>query len=285
LLLESKVSALESLVQTTQSTVDAQAEAQKAALAEVAAAARIPAEERQRDRESITDMINEWKKSVEGKWSSVQEEWNTERDRLKRARDEWEARAKNVEEGLMSRVESSLTTFHMQSRPTFLNGSVKFLEHGPGLVTPPSPRSLSSDSMRPRSRKKRSGSTRGRSKSPTHSIIEHRSVTDDEEDPQNGGTTSRPRSPWTTDESSDSEAPTESVDSSLPLEKPIGSIQYPITPEASLVCHPVHTHLSSDAVPDRGKHSQLYVAQYSTAVGMLVLSVAAAAVIWRVKPE
>jgi hypothetical protein len=76
-LLESKVPALESLVQTKQSNVDAQAEAQKAALAEVAAAARIPAEERQRDRESITDMINEWKKGVEGKWSSVQEEWNT----------------------------------------------------------------------------------------------------------------------------------------------------------------------------------------------------------------
>jgi len=286
-LLESKVSALESLVQTTQSNVDAQAEVQKAALAEVAAAARIPAEERQRDRESITDMINEWKKGVEGKWSSVQEEWNTERERLKRARDEWETRAKNVEEGLMSKVESSLTTFHMQSRTPFLNGSTKFLEHGPGLVTPPSPRSLSSDSMRPRSRKKRSGSARGRSKSPVRSIIEHRSVTDDEEDvPVNGGTTSRPRSPWTTDESSDSEAPTESVDSSLPLEKQASSIQYPITPEASLVCHPVHTtHLSSNAVPDRGKHSQLYVAQYSAAVGVLVLSVAAAAVIWRVKPE
>ena len=35
-------------------------------------------------------MINEWKKGVEGKWTSVQEEWSVEKDHLRRARDEWE---------------------------------------------------------------------------------------------------------------------------------------------------------------------------------------------------
>jgi hypothetical protein len=290
-LLESKVSALESLVQTTQSTVQAQGEAQKAALAQVVDAARTPADEPEWDRESITQMVNEWKKNVEGKWSSVQEEWNSERERLKRARDEWENKAKTMEEGIVSKVESTLATFQLQNRQQLLNGNAKFELHGPGLVTPPSPRSLSSDSMRPRSRKKRSASSRGRSKSPSHSIPSNLPVTDDEDEHellQNGisnSPTSRPRSPSTTDESSDSEAPTESVDSILPVNKAV-SIQFPITPEASLVCQPERIgSLDGKTAAERSNIRQLHVAQYSTAVGMLFLSVAAAAVIWRVKPE
>jgi hypothetical protein len=242
-ILESKVSALESMVQTTQSTVQAQGEVQQATLTQVVEAARIPADERERDRESLTQMINDWKRNVEGKWSSVQEEWNSERERLKRARDEWENKAKTMEDGIVSKVESTLATFQLQNRQQFLNGNAKFDLHGPGLVTPPSPRSLSSDSMRPRTRKKRSGSSRGRSKSPNLSIPPNLPVTDDEDEHESlkddvaKSPRSRPRSPWTTDESSDSEAPTESVDSVVPMSK-ASPIQFPITPEASLVCQP-----------------------------------------------
>jgi len=286
-LLESKVSALESLVQTTQSTVQAQGEAQHAALVQVVDAARIPADERERDRESLTQMINEWKKNVEGKWSSVQEEWNSERERLKRARDEWESKAKSMEEGIVFKVESTLATFQLQNRQQFVNGTAKFDPHGPGLVTPPSPRSLSSDSMRPRSRKKRSGS-RGRSKSPF--LPQSMPATDDEDEAEslpNGiakSPRSRPHSPWAADDSSDSDVPTESVDSVLPVDK-VPPMQFPISPESSLVCQPECAAPDSRTILERSSNRQLHVAQYSTAVGVLFLSVAAAAVVWRVKPE
>jgi hypothetical protein len=287
-LLESKVFALESLVQTTQSTVQAQGEAQNAALAQVVDAARIPADERARDRESLTQMINEWKKNVEGKWSSVQEEWNSERERLKRARDEWENKAKLMEEGIVFKVESTLATLQLQNRQQFLNGTAKFDLHGPGLVTPPSPRSLSSDSMRPRSRKKRSGSSRGRSKSPI--LPQSVPATDDEDESEplaNGiakSPRSRPHSPWAIEDSSDSDVPTESVDSVLPVDK-VSAMQFPITPESSLVCQQERAAPDGKAILERSSKRQLHVAQYSTAVGVLFLSVAAAAVLWRVKPE
>jgi hypothetical protein len=241
--LEGKVSALESLIQTTQSHVQAQNEAQQAAIAQVVDAVRIPVEERERDRESITEMINEWKRNVEVKWSSVQEEWNAERDRLKRARDEWENKAKSIEEGIVSKVESTLVTFQHQQRQQLLNGNTKYVDnHGPGLVTPPSPRSLSSDSMRPRSRKKRSGSSRGRSRSSPPSSSQSQPATDDEQEHVRESLTGllksprlRPPSPWATDESSDSEVPTDSMDSLLPVNSKDGHIQLPITPESSSV--------------------------------------------------
>jgi hypothetical protein len=112
-------------------------------------------------------MINEWKKGVEGKWTSVQEEWSVEKDRLRRARDEWELKTKTIEDGILARVESRLSVIQQRDGHPFMNGSAK--PNGQGLVTPPSPRSLSSDSMRPRSRKKRNGSSRGRTKSPSQS--------------------------------------------------------------------------------------------------------------------
>jgi len=72
----------------------------------------------------------------------------------------------------------------------------------------------------------------------------------------NGSATSprsRPRSPWTTDESSDLEAHVDSTESSwLASIKEKATIQYPITPESSLVCakeEPPHLD-SSIAGPD-----------------------------------
>ena len=89
-LLELKVTELQQLVQATQTKVDDQHEAHQAAIREAIESVRVPEQEREKERESLTEMINEWKKGVEGKWTSVQEEWSVEKDRLRRARDEWE---------------------------------------------------------------------------------------------------------------------------------------------------------------------------------------------------
>ena len=241
-LLELKVTELQQLVQATQTKVEDQHEAHRAAINEAIELVRVPEQEREKERESLTEMINEWKKGVEGKWTSVQEEWSVEKDRLRRARDEWELKTKTIEDGILARVESRLSVIQRDGHP-FMNGSAR--PNGQGLVTPPSPRSLSSDSIRPRSRKKRNGSSRGRTKSPSQ-IATPPTNTDSDEDEEpastsnNGSATSprsRPRSPWTTDESSDSEAHVDSTESSrLTSIKEKAAIQYPITPESSLVC-------------------------------------------------
>ena len=242
-LLESKVAELQQLVQATQTNVNDQHEAHQAAIKEAIESVRIPEHEREKERESLTEMIDEWKKGVEGKWSSVQEEWSVEKDRLRRARDEWELKTKTIEDGILSRVESRLSIIQQRDGHPFINGSAK--PNGQGLVTPPSPRSLSSDSMRPRSRKKRNGSSRGRAKSPNQTATPPAN-TDSDEEPilvsNDGSATSpgsRPRSPWTTDESSDSEGHADNTDTSrlaLTSIKEKVTIQYPITPESSLVC-------------------------------------------------
>jgi hypothetical protein len=242
-LLELKVTELQQLVQTTQVKVDDQHEAHQAAIKEAIESVRVPDQEREKERETLTEMINEWKKGVEGKWTSVQEEWSAEKDRLRRARDEWELKTKTIEDGILARVESRLSLIQQRDGHRFMNGSAK--PNGQGLVTPPSPRSLSSDSMRPRSRKKRNGSSRGRTKSPSQIATPPANTdSDDDEEPalisNNGSATSprsRPRSPWTTDESSDSETQADNTESSrLTSIKEKAAIQYPITPESSLVC-------------------------------------------------
>ena len=158
-LLELKVTKLRQLVQVTQTKVDDQHEAHQATIKEGIEWVRVPQQEREKERESLTEMINEWKKAAEGKWTSVQEEWGVEKDRLRCARDEWESETKMIEDGTLARVESHLSVIQQQDGHPFVNRSAK--PNGQGLVAPPSPRSLSSDSMRPRSRKKHNGSSHG----------------------------------------------------------------------------------------------------------------------------
>jgi hypothetical protein len=124
---------------------------------------------------SLVDMMAEWKKSVEGQWSSVREEWVDERERLAKARDEFEGKLRQVDNGL-ERVASLQTTLlsqqqqfqaqfqqqqqqisalnisHTLSHP-FLHRNGDAIKHYGGLVTPPSPRSQSSDSGRYRRRR------------------------------------------------------------------------------------------------------------------------------------
>ncbi|KAI0314557.1 hypothetical protein OF83DRAFT_1174648 [Amylostereum chailletii] len=297
-MLEAKVTALESLVQATQAQV------------------QTSATEASAERASLTALVTEWKKGVEGQWSSVQEEWSQERARLSKAHDEWESRVRATEEGLTSavaKVDAGLSTLKQhQAYEHALNGSART-----GLVTPPSPRSLSSDSGAGRSRRRRkSNSSRGRGRSHSSGFKEDGGSTSSSEDPAHlddkasaasvatGGlplhpssaSRSRPRTPWIPD-GGDSDSDAQSSGRRAGKER-LTSTQYPITPDPSVrksstgssvtmtteddVVHsPVDAkqHFGT-AIPMNLTHTQV-----STAVGVLVLSVAAAAVLWRVKPE
>jgi hypothetical protein len=50
--------------------------------------------------ESLIQVLADWKKSVEGQWFSVREEWGSESERLASAREEWESMVKPVETNL-----------------------------------------------------------------------------------------------------------------------------------------------------------------------------------------
>ena len=142
------------------------------------------------DMPSITSLMSEWKKSVEGQWSSVQEEWSEERERLARAREEWEARARAVDSGLerMNGVQTSIVRAQEKLEVQLgavidhQGGTIKHnnITTNGGLATPPSPpRSQSSDSGKyaRRRRRRRSSSSssssnaepRSRSMSPSPS--------------------------------------------------------------------------------------------------------------------
>lgn len=157
---QSTISALESKVEALESLVTATLSAQQRQPAVTTEEQTAP---QRAEHESLISMVVEWKKSVEGQWSNVQEEWNQERERLNRAREEWESKVRLVDDGL-ERLERMQNIALSKDTPFFHgNGDIKH-----GLVTPPSPRSLSSDSNRPR--RKRSGSGRGRTGSKRRSL-------------------------------------------------------------------------------------------------------------------
>lgn len=230
--LEAKVNALESLVHTSQ----AQTQSHVA--------------EATQERASLSSLVNEWKKGVEGQWGGVQEEWAQERARLARARDEWELRVHAVEKGLegtIAKVDAGLTALDQQRPPPAhkQNGSARV-----GLVTPPSPRSLSSDSDSPSKsrRKKRSAASRGRSRSKDGSTSSSEAANLDGDGSSSASVAAgslppnvnpRPRSPWLPEGDSDS-------DSHVPgrlngrrraevgEKKAPPSSSYPITPDPSV---------------------------------------------------
>ncbi|KAI0635032.1 hypothetical protein C8Q77DRAFT_1156387 [Trametes polyzona] len=326
--LEAKVASLENLVQVTQTQVQSQSEVTDR-LAQEAEEARsasqepsVPAaaveEARVQERESLTAMFTEWKKNVEGRWSSVQEDWNEERERLRRAKEEWESRMRAAEEtitGAAAKVESgllSLASFQAQQQQSFMNGNAKPHSSG-GLVTPPSPRSLSAESTRPRQRRKRvstsRGRTRSRSVSPGPAVDEADRAAPRDGDSEASFSGTRRRSPWAVDDSSDSEGLHPSDRERNGDGSAQGKMPFPITPESSVVNQPISTSASvvSGATtdpraqkPPKDGVSPAAVAfpgpppnvalqyphhNFSTVVGVTVLAVAAIAVAWRVKPD
>ncbi|KAI1798341.1 hypothetical protein LXA43DRAFT_24130 [Ganoderma leucocontextum] len=313
--LEAKVASLENLVQVTQSQVQSQAEVTEQLQAAEAARAAVPEEPsvpvaaveeaRKQERESLTTMFSEWKKSVEGRWSSVQEDWLEERERLRRAKEEWESRMRSTEETVTSatvKVETgllSLASFQAQHQHSLINGNAKPHASG-GLVTPPSPRSLSAESTRPRQRRKRVSASRGRTRSRSISppITDDSTAVNDAEGSEASFSGPRRRSPWSVDDSSDSEG-------LQPSDRERGDVgdgtehkmPFPITPESSVVNQPISTTSSVVAsatgvggTTDTRAHQSPKVPQTpyqhaSQVFGIAVLAVAAAAVFWRVKPE
>ncbi|OBZ78501.1 hypothetical protein A0H81_02129 [Grifola frondosa] len=318
--LEAKVASLETLVQATQTQVQAQeqttqqlVEAAEAARAIVdeqpTALAAAAEEERARERESLTEMLNEWKKNVEGRWSNVEEQWTDERERLKRAKEEWEGRMRSVEESVVSavsKVESglvSLAAFQAQQQRPQLNGSAKLNGSG-GLVTPPSPRSLSAESTRSRQRKKRVNSSRGRTRSRSLSLgpeegahetssMSSASRDHDGSDSSFSSAGARRRGPWATDDSSASDSDSHHAIAIVNVFSATRTIvnREAATSEARTQGPP--KDLVGQLLPPDGfagsssllLRQQSHFYNLSTAVGVLVLSVAAAAVAWRVKPD
>ncbi|KAF5349200.1 hypothetical protein D9756_009527 [Leucocoprinus leucothites] len=158
-----EIGELERAVKETRETHEREAEALK----------EEKAEEQEGIKTSLTSFFTEWKKTVDGQWSDVREEWREERERLRRAREEWETRVTHLDTSLdkMNQLSSTTTSLvkdfgtqkqemvRMQNQlrevqlaglraGAIANGDVIAHGHGrgSGLVTPPSPRSQSSDS-------------------------------------------------------------------------------------------------------------------------------------------
>lgn len=300
-LLQSKISSIEELVQGTQLRIQQQATAHEAAQAEILRAVQEPI--RDLERESLTAMLDEWKKSVEGQWSSVQEEWSQERERLNKAREEWENRAKSLELGFDAKVNASVASIiAMQRHHPYANGDIK--TNGGGLVTPPSPVSDASHSRPSRSRRRRSSSSPkgSRSSSLVSSIEMIEGVAD--VTPENGTYTgpghgsdrcrrNRSQSPSIPDES-DPEPTHKAVTSET---------RYLITPDPSVKdCVGRRPLTSVGAMSETESCSRkadvccftivhlttlicFLQHQLGLAAGILVFGIATAAVLWRVKQE
>jgi len=175
-----------------------------------------------------------------------------------------------------------------------------------GLVTPPSPRSLSSDSGSggKSRRKKRSPTSRGRSRSKDGSTSSSEAANADSASVAAGGLppnpNPRPRSPWLPEGDSDSDShPPGRLNGHRPGEggeKPLPISAYPITPDPSVRKVPSGSSLgmSEGDAEQMAKavgplNPRVHYIQYSqtqvvsTAAGVIVLAAAAVAVAWRVK--
>ncbi|KAI6021229.1 hypothetical protein EDC04DRAFT_2901297 [Pisolithus marmoratus] len=303
-LLQSKIATLEEMVLATQLQVQQQNAAQEAAQAEILKAVREPPGDA--ERESLTVMLNEWKKSVEGQWSAVQEEWSQERERLHKAREEWENKAKSLEMGFDAKVNASVASIiAVQRHHSYLpNGDIK-LSGGAGLVTPPSPVSVASNPGRSKSRRRRSSSSRGRSRSPSPvssiEMIEGVSNADLANDSNPGSRRASDRYPR--DRSLSPSIPDDNSEPESSGKRVAPRTQYLITPEPSVKDSPGRQS-STAASADSGVESSTHksdvrcfmmlrlivltcLSQHNLrlATGILVLGIATAAVIWRVRQE
>ncbi|KAG9311491.1 hypothetical protein JVU11DRAFT_7687 [Chiua virens] len=287
--LQCKIVALEELVQETQSQLQQQNSAQEAAQAEILKAVREPPCDP--ERESLTTMLNEWKKNVEGQWSAVQEEWSQERERLSKAKDEWESRARALELGLDTKMNAGIASIMaLQRHDRFPNGDIK-LNGGGGLVTPPSPVSVASNPGRTKSRRRRSSSSRSRSRSssPISSIEMIEGAVSGDHD-----IGSNPGSRRVSDQYRRSRSPSPSIVDSEPesCSRVLGrGAQYPMTPAPSVKDSPEQPPSNPLSVAVGSKTemplrtSGALQLNLTTAVGVLVVSIATAAVLWRVKQD
>ncbi|ETW75087.1 hypothetical protein HETIRDRAFT_220733, partial [Heterobasidion irregulare TC 32-1] len=147
---------------------------------------------------------------------------------LSRAREDWEVRVRAAEEGFDGAVTKDAGLATLQQHQLKVNGNAR---HGVRLVTPPSPRNISSDSGE-RHRWKRSTISRGRSRSHSAesnkddggyaSSFEGVTLLDDK---RQSASKARTRVPWAQDDS-DSDVRHASNDARIMSLK-----HYPITSE------------------------------------------------------
>ncbi|KAJ7233501.1 hypothetical protein B0H12DRAFT_1058711 [Mycena haematopus] len=261
--LEEKVKNLEGLVSAVVSSAPSSKDADSKNDAESSSVA-----------ESVTAALSSFKNSLQSQWTSVQEEWAQERDRLKRTRDDWETQMRGIVD---ERIKAKLTN------SAFAPTSMSYPHGNGGLATPPSPRSLSADSAHGsgggRRRRKRSTS-RGRSGSP-------KGVNGNSHDG------SAPGSPVSDDAITELAlrngrvlpTPESSVHASSLSSFDGRSLGAGFTSDAAAPTSPPAEAEKSLRVNGQVKGNENTAMHIQTAIGVLVLSVAAAAVIWRVKPE
>ncbi|KAL0958532.1 hypothetical protein HGRIS_000673 [Hohenbuehelia grisea] len=312
--LHDKVADLEDRVKTTQAQQEAALAASNAAAAAAAASARqaeiaaqakaesrdestVESDRKSAQHDSLTSVLAEFKKSVEGQWSTVRNEWAEERSRLAKVAEEWEARAKRVDNGL-GVLQLHAATSSSDGAGILPNGIAHPKLNGRtassgGLVTPPSPRSLSADSGRSR-RRRRSGSSRGRSRSRSPGT----SASGDEAMTDSTSMTSVSQAGEDTEVGKDAAGEDERVNGlrkrTGPLAGRLGTAKQGsgslITPASS-----VHMHMGDGEVLDSSTGTQTpqrrrgsptaYVKDHpisSTALGVLVIGIAAA-VLWNTK--
>jgi len=328
--LENKVQALEATVKATETT-QLSKEVQTSPASSSQPSLSAIADDAQ-ERETLTTMVMEWKKSIEGQWSNVREDWDKERERLSRAREQWELQSKSMDTGLekLATLQSAATAAFQEQQQQrererelekerqrrhcaeLVNGDA--MKHI-GLATPPSPRSLSSDSNRPR-RRRSGGSRRGRSHHRSHSGSCERdaefdtdtdiTLASEDPSPSHGKIAlpaprsfSPPRHNITEEQDEDEEEDTvlgtRSKSGAATLATPESSV-YKLPsienlPEADATWRQPTPYRGGDRVR-RIRLVKITVSNFSqqavqiqTTIGVLVLAVAAAAVIWRVKPE
>ncbi|KAJ2935925.1 hypothetical protein H1R20_g1169, partial [Candolleomyces eurysporus] len=342
--LEAQHVAAQSVIKVLEEKVESLEGALKKATAAPAAEAesKTPEPATSPEQSPLTERITEWMKNVEGKWATVQEEWKEERERLGKAREEWERRVRMVDSGLekLNAATNSLASAagsssglgygHPQTAYQVGNGDVVKLN---GLVTPPSPRSQSSDSGRYRRRRRRAAQ---RSQPQQHT---------DEDSQEEGESSSREPSPSRSRSRSRSPSRERGVSSGVEQRASVASAlalgamtagalgspsvlgkgrvpsrgdgvglagdQHPVvvkqtaTPESSVyyggasgekdsrqssVSEETNGHANGTAVSGEVgegavSESEKNSINVQTALGVLLLSVAAAAVIWKVKPE
>ncbi|KAF5378090.1 hypothetical protein D9615_007607 [Tricholomella constricta] len=324
---QTTISALESKVQALEATVKATQDAAAASHVQSQTQTSPPASPTQlqvppplspptpivEERESLTAMVLEWKKSMEGQWSSVREDWDKERERLNQAREQWEGQVRNMDSGLEKlgvaaaalKVQQEQIQHQQQlqlQHAGLVNGDVA--KHI-GLVTPPSPRSLSSDSNRPRRRKSgssRRGRSRPRSRSGSSGSRDGEIDTDtdatlasEETSPAKGGVilsvSAAFKSARVEEEDDDGEDGEDTVLGVRSMTHNESGAETLATPESSVYKLPTRPKAASAL--DRETVPALNSAvtrdreriQLQTAVGVFVLGLATAAVIYRVKPQ
>ncbi|KII83701.1 hypothetical protein PLICRDRAFT_437332 [Plicaturopsis crispa FD-325 SS-3] len=244
-----------------------------------------PVEPEKTERESLAEMLAEWKTSVEGQWGVVREEWSAERERLARAREEWAGKVETLESSFTARVDALQQQAALRRSFGAPSGDAG-AHHVSGLVTPPSPRSLSADSDKPRHRRRRSRGRSHSSRSQSPGGTDTTAVEDIGADAD--GIVSTVAAKLGAIAVKEEETSLR-LDDDLDERKP-DDLKLPIKPaDATDIVRAfssfVRTVLRMLIVARGECDPQVQMRHMSTAVGVLVLSVAAAAVIWRVRPE